>query len=554
MATTTADGIWQYKARWRSSIGYLTVFAVLLALLLLWGAIGRGGFAWAPAFGALLCAGLAWLLGKPLFMGEWVVRIGPRGISGWALNGRTVPWRDVRDLAVETIQGQTILVLTLAEAATESLEKTRRLLTGGKAERRIPLNALKPREIEQVVAAAQAAFAEKAADHAMKAAEARQHEAGVEAAFAQELVRATPSPWALYLVVVLNVGVWAAGIAAGMSVFRPASADLFRWGANSAWAVTRDHEYWRLLTATFLHGGLIHLGMNMLGLWGAGQLLSRLYGNGQFLLVYGASALAGSAASLHFGAQTAVSVGASGAVFGVLGAVLVAAYRHRERLPKTMARSILASEGVFLAYALVNGFSRAGIDNAAHVGGLLAGAALAWVLEVKFASTAGGRGAVRAAGGTAVLAAVVTLLVVATPSPRVDHGTIYATGDTFQRIATKLARAHADLARDTQALKAGSLTEAQFLQAAEERHLPPLRAAHVELITQPLPEGDPRREMHTAMSRHTGAAVEALELQVRMAKGDAGPDAQAQLQRAARELEFSEQRLRAATEAAQKKP
>lgn len=550
----TADGIRQYKARWRSPIGYVTLFTAMLAVLLVWGAFGRGSFAGVPALAALLCGGIAWLLGKPLFTGDWIVRVGPRGISGWALNGRTVPWRDVRDVAVETVQGHTILVLTLAEEATESLEKTRRLLGGGKAERRIPLHALKPREIEQVVAAAQAAFAQGAADHAAKAEQARQEATGREAALAQDLAQATSMPWALYLVVVLNVGVWAANIATGMSAFRPASADLFRWGANSAWAVARDHEYWRLLAATFLHAGLIHLGMNMLGLWGAGQLLHRLYGNAQFLLVYLASALAGSAASLHFSAQTAVSVGASGAVFGVLGAVLVAAHRHRERLPKAMTRGILASEGVFLAYALVNGFSRAGIDNAAHVGGLLAGAALAWVLAGKLGPKAGAGGAMRAAAATAACAVVIAGLVAATPSPRVDHGTIYASGDTFQRVIAKLGRAQADLARDSQALKAASMTEHQFLQAAEKTHLPALRAAHVELITLPLGEGDARKDIHAAMGRHAGATVEALELQVRRGRGEAGADADAQLVRAYRELEVSEQRLRAATEAAKKKP
>ncbi|HYE38700.1 MAG TPA: rhomboid family intramembrane serine protease [Ramlibacter sp.] len=552
--TTTADGIRQYKATWRSAIGYLTVFTVLLALLLLWGAIARGSFAVAPALGAVLCAGIAWLLGKPLFTGDWIVRIGPRGISGSALNGRTVPWRDVRELAVETVQGHTILVLTLAESATESLEKTRRLLSGRKAERRIPLNALKAPEIAQAVAAAQAAFAERAAEQAAKAADARQAEARLEAGFTQELLRATPTPWALYLVMALNVGAWAAQVASGMSVFRPASADLFRWGANSAWAVTRDHEYWRLLAATFLHGGLIHLGMNMLGLWGAGHLLSRLHGNGQFLLVYFASALAGSAASLHFAAQTAVSVGASGAVFGVLGAVLVTAYRHRQRLPKAMTRGILASEGVFLAYALANGFSRAGIDNAAHLGGLLAGAGLAWVLAGKIEAPAGRRGALRAAGATAALAGVVAGMVAFTPSPRVDHGTVYATGDTFERLATKLGQAQAELARDAQAFRSGSLTGQQFLQAAEKTHLPALRAAHVELITRPLGDGDPRREIHAAIARHAGATVEAMELKVRIGKGEAGADAEAQLKRAERELDLSEQRLRAVSAAATPKP
>lgn len=554
MTTATLEGVWQYKGRWRSPIGYALLLLFSMAAVMLAAAMAGAHFSVLLALGALPFAALGWVIGKPLLTGAWIVRIGPRGISGHVLNGRTVPWRDVRDIGVEVVQGNTTLVITLAEDATESIEKTRRWLTGRKLQRRIPLAGLKPAEIEEAVGAAQRTFAERASPHAAAAVQARAEEARFEADFARELATLTPTTWALYLVVALNVGVWAANVVGGLSAFRPASADLFRWGANSAWAVTRDHEYWRLLTATFLHGGLVHLAMNMLGLWGAGLLLNRLYGNAQFLLVYLASALAGSAASLHFGAQTAVSVGASGAVFGVLGAVLVAAHRHRERLPKSMTRSIVTSEGVFLAYALFNGFFRAGIDNAAHVGGLLAGAALAGVLVGRFGPRQGERRALRAAAAAGGMALAVVALVAVTPAPRVDHGTIYASGDAFPRVAAKLQAASTALGRDADAVKAGRMTEQQFVEAVEKTHLPALRAGHVELITNPLGQGDPRADIHAAMGAYTGHTVEALELQVRIAKGEGGPDADAEAKRVERQLELSGQRLRAATEAAKKKP
>lgn len=544
------DGIWQYRARWRSPIGYLTILLLLLGGLMLLPVLG-GDFK--LVVGALFFFGLAWLLGKPILTGGWIVRIGPRGISSHALNGRTVPWRDVRDLGIETIQGNTMIVLTLAPDATESLQKTRRWLSGRKPERRIPLTGLKPDQVKEVVAAARATFAARAGEHAAAAVQARQEEARMEAAFAHDLERLTPVTWALYAVMALNIGVWLANLVAGMSPMRPTPPELFRWGANSASAVTGEHEYWRLLTGTFLHGGLVHLAMNMIGLWGAGKLLSRLYGNAQFLLVYLASALAGSAASLHFGAQTSVAVGASGAVFGVLGAVLVAVRRHRERVPRNVSRSVMTSEGVFLVYALVNGFTKQGIDNAAHVGGLVAGAALAWVLAANVEPERGRRGQ-RAALAAAGVALAVAVLVAMTPSPPVDHRSFFATNADFQQAVARLQAAQRGLQKDAEEGKAGRLTEPQMVERLEKVHLPALRAANADLGRIPLGVRDPRAEVTRDMRQLNAKRIEAMELQVRMHRGEAGPDAAAQMQRLQGELQVIATRLKDRAAATAKKP
>lgn len=508
-------GVWQYKARWRSSMGYLVMALLLITTLLALAAVGVGSSIglWLGVLGA---GWLAWAFGKPLFNGAWIVRIGPRGISGHWLKGRTVPWRDVRDIGVETLKGNTTLVLHLDAQAAESLQKTRRWLHGRKPERRIPLNGLRQDEVAEVLLAAQSTFAERAGAHAAAAAQARQEEARVEAEFTQELERGTSLTWALYLLVALNVGAWLWNVAGGVDAMRPASPDLFRRGAISAWAVAREHEYWRLLAGTFLHGGLMHLAMNMLGLWSAGKLLNRLYGNAQFLLIYLLSALAGASASLHFGAQVAVSVGASGAVFGVLGALLVAVRRHRESLPKSLVKQILTSEGVFLLYALANGFTRQGIDNAAHVGGLLAGAAMGWVLSGVVAHTVKGARLPRAAGIAAAVLAVVAAMVATTPSPRVDHRSLFVASEQLQQVVPRLQAAQAALQKDVQAAKAGRLAEAQMVHALQTVHLPALRALYAELGRVPRAQGDPRAEATADMLALTGKTVEAMELQVRM--------------------------------------
>jgi rhomboid protease GluP len=529
------EGVWQYKATWRSSLGFLTGITLFVTGVVMVAAIGASLVPlWLVA---ALFAWVTWFIGRPIFRRDWVLRIGPRGVSGYMLNGRTIPWRDVRDIGVETVQGISIVVLTLAPDATDSLQKTRRRLSGRKPERRIALNAMRTADIPDALAALNTAFVERAGSQAAAAAEVREKESKFEAAFVQELMRLTPNPWALYLVVSLNIGVWLWNVLSGVSPMSPSSADLFRWGANSAWAVARDHEYWRLLTATFLHGGLIHLAMNMLGLWSAGKLLNRLYGNGQFLLVYFASALVGSAASLHFGAQASVSVGASGAVFGVLGALIVAARRYREQLPKALNRHIMTSEGVFLVYALLNGFAREGIDNAAHVGGLLAGAAMTGVLASVLAPKAAGARGVRAAAITTGVVAAVAGLVLSTSSARVDHGKLFAATAALERVSSRFQAANAAFQEDLKASAAGRLTEQQFVERAKWVHLAAFRDAQSELARVPRAHGDPRAEAIADLSQFIARSIEGMELLLRIQRGDSGPDAEKRMESLKQELQ-----------------
>lgn len=200
----------------------------------------------------------------------------------------------------------------------------------------------------------------------------------------QERLQAlAPRTWVTWGLLAINVMVWVAMVAAGASALRGDPALLYAWGANATSAVQAG-EWWRLLTATFLHAGLMHLAFNMLGLFSIGPLLERIYGHAQFLLIYLVSALAGSVASLHFSAQTKVSVGASGAVFGIAGALIVGVYQHRHALPKHFSRPLISGMLPFVGYSLLMGFTQANIDNGAHVGGLVAGALVAWALPERF--------------------------------------------------------------------------------------------------------------------------------------------------------------------------
>jgi rhomboid protease GluP len=143
----------------------------------------------------------------------------------------------------------------------------------------------------------------------------------------------------------------------------------------------------------------------MWALWETGRLAERFYGNLPLAAIYAVSGLAGSIASLYFSARSGVSVGASGAIFGVVGCLLAAIFTKARKLPPGLVASLRSSMLLFVGYSLFMGFVAGFIDNAAHIGGLVAGFAMGALLPGKFdASASRAQGAVRLAAAL-VLAA-----------------------------------------------------------------------------------------------------------------------------------------------------
>jgi rhomboid protease GluP len=196
--------------------------------------------------------------------------------------------------------------------------------------------------------------------------------------FAVRLGQATPRAPVGPVLIALNVGVFVLMAASGVAVFEPKTSDLVVWGANFA-PLTTDGQWWRLLTAAFLHGGVLHLALNMWALFTLTAIVERVYGNVSFLWLYLFSALAGSAASILW-KQNVVSVGASGAVFGVYGGLLAYLVVQRGSMPASILQQLYMSTLPFVGYNLVYGFVGKGIDNAAHVGGLIGGFVMGAVL------------------------------------------------------------------------------------------------------------------------------------------------------------------------------
>ncbi|HEX4965606.1 MAG TPA: rhomboid family intramembrane serine protease [Thermoanaerobaculia bacterium] len=148
-------------------------------------------------------------------------------------------------------------------------------------------------------------------------------------------------------------------------------------GANYGPAV-REGEYWRLVTSMFLHGGWLHLVLNAWALYQLAGLFEILLGSSRLLLVYFLSGIAGSVASVLWTNQP--SVGASGAIFGVLGALIAFLARRRERLTP-QARSLLMQLLFWAGLNVVLGISDKMIDNAAHLGGCAVGLAIGFFLQ-----------------------------------------------------------------------------------------------------------------------------------------------------------------------------
>jgi len=508
------DGSRVFRASWRGGQVGLALVMALFAALLAWAAFEVAGKGWVLGTMAVLFGGTAWLLVRPQLSGTPVLSAGPQGVSGHLLKGHTVPWSEITDVEHQSVQGQELVTLTL-RPGSPSLAPTKPLIGGG-VKRSVNLAPLGKADRQSALDAVVDGFRRHAGAQSHAAAVAAMDAAVAELEFHERLLARTPVTWALYAVMAVNVGVWLLNLLDGMSAMKPSSAELFAWGANSATAVVRDGEVWRLLTATVLHGGLMHLALNMWALWDAGRQVCRWFGNGQFLLIYLGSALAGSALSLHFSAQQAVSVGASGAVFGVLGALMAGVVQHRERVPKALFTQLLTSQGLFVVVSLGQGFARDGIDNAAHIGGLLAGATMAWLLveQVDEHASAGLR------LGRQLLATGVAALAVGglvwSAQPGVDHRQLFAAQTALREVLPRFQAAEGALQQDAKAQKEGRLSEAQLIDAMEQRHIPAYRAVGEALAqlqpATPSPQVDDLRALQSGV-------LELMTLEVGKARG-----------------------------------
>lgn len=177
------------------------------------------------------------------------------------------------------------------------------------------------------------------------------------------------------IVVAINIAIF---LITDLFLFSSAEA-LVEWGALGWYEVVRGGEWYRLLTSMFMHGGIDHIFSNMLVLFYLGSCLEQQVGSLRYVAIYLGSGILAGFTSMGYNmllGDFAVSIGASGAVFGVMGALLCLVIFFRERAGDFNLRQM----AVMVFFGLYGGFTDQGVDNAAHVGGLIGGFLLTAVL------------------------------------------------------------------------------------------------------------------------------------------------------------------------------
>lgn len=182
--------------------------------------------------------------------------------------------------------------------------------------------------------------------------------------------------------VLINAVVFLVMLAKGTPLMKPNSVQILRFGANFG-PLSLGSQWWRMLTAMFVHIGLVHLLINEWCLWDLGYMAEHLYGPRTFFAVYIISGLTGSLVSVTYN-PASVSAGASGAIFGIAGALITTLYFGHIPAPRKALRASLVSLLVFAGFNLIYGFERGGIDNGAHVGGLVSGLIMGAILSRDF--------------------------------------------------------------------------------------------------------------------------------------------------------------------------
>lgn len=297
-------------------------------------------------------------------------------------------------------------------------------------------------------------------------------------AFLAALTAATPRLIVTPALVVLNVVVFVAMLADGL----PASGNdidvLMRWGATYGPLVTTG-EWWRLMTSVFVHGGFLHLFLNMLVLVNIGPITERLYGHAAFLTLYLLSGLAGSLAGVLWH-PVVPSVGASGAVFGVMGMILAYALRERQALHRSVLQSFARSIGWLVAVNMVLGLALPMVNVAAHAGGLVAGFAFGLLLTRPLVRLPFRTQFVRSAAVAMIGAALAAASLRALPS----YDDWIAAEDQFTRTRTLVQR---DLQQLLEGLQDGSLSPGGFDERLDSKVLQPWRSTRDRIASLRLP-------------------------------------------------------------------
>ena len=190
-------------------------------------------------------------------------------------------------------------------------------------------------------------------------------------AFATALKTATPHAFVTPSLIAINVILYILIVLSRAEIFTTDFDCVIFWSGHYG-PLTMHGQWWRLLTSPFVHSGILHILFNMLALWMVGAFVERLFGNCVYLGIYLTSAIASSLVSLMWHAGN-IGVGASGAIFGVYGALIGYLIIQKSSLPRSVWSELRGSVIPLVLLMLYGGLADKMTDNAGHVGGLIAG-------------------------------------------------------------------------------------------------------------------------------------------------------------------------------------
>ena len=340
--------------------------------------------------------------------------------------------------------------------------------------------------------------------------DAQQPPANPQQQFVRRLNAATPRAVVTPALLAINIGVFLAMAALGISVLGGRPDEYLRFGANFA-PLTTGGEWWRLVTCTFVHFGVVHLAFNMWALWETGWLTERLFGNGGFAALYLFAGVAGGSASM-LSNQQVIGVGASGAVFGVFGALLAYMTMQRNSIPASVINRLRVSTSAFVVYSLLYGFTQAGIDNAAHLGGFVGGFAAGLILARPLDPLTRHRRNVQRALLAALLAAV-TLPTAAWLTP--NSSRVYRQAIALQKEIEVFSAAENELLTAFQGIVEqshhGKLGDAYALRELRTRILPEWGRVVARLAGVELDANAPTRKDYELLMRYAVAQRDTIK-------------------------------------------
>lgn len=278
------------------------------------------------------------------------------------------------------------------------------------------------------------------------------------------------TPWVTYALIVANLVAFGLEIAAGTDAAKPTAQQLIEVGGNFA-PLTKGGEPWRLITAMFLHAGLLHIGMNMLCLVQA-RIVEQLFGRIPMIVIYLTSGLLGGVLSMTRNPNV-VSVGASGAVFGLYGAFAAYLVFRKTAIAEPVWSKTTRQIATFVGINLVYGLVTPGIDMSAHIGGLVVGFAVAAALLAGKRAEAQRlpRALVLAFAGLAVTA-VATFAI----RPPLD---VTPELEAFEKVEAQCITRWNEVIAGA---KAGTVTDAQAIEQVERDVLAPWKALRARVF------------------------------------------------------------------------